>query len=125
MVADGRRCQSTIASTAAAVATTPTTSARRRERIPSDGVATQSERVFFSLCAPAAGVTIFTRSSRVFASSLLVVPGLCNVRSEDGDLSAVTGLSDVERKMPEIRDTDGCERGANGASASASSATVW
>ncbi len=109
--------------TATSAATPPTTtSARRRVRLTLEGDASQSVLVFFSL--PTKGVTTLTLSSSVSAS-LIGEPGLCSVRSEDGDLSVRPVRTIAERKMPEMREMDGCERGAKGASASASSATVW
>jgi hypothetical protein len=117
-----RRCHNTTAATTPAK-TTATKSAKRRERVDSDGDASQSVRVPFS--GAMKGVTTLTFSSSVSASPLIGEPGLCSVRSEEVDLSARDGRIEAERRMPEMRETEGCERGANGASASASSATVW
>jgi len=124
MVTLGRRCQTTTPTTRATSAATPNAT-RRRERTASDDEASQSVLVFFSLRAAGAGVITLTRTSSVGWSPVTGVPGLCSVRSDDGDLSAGAGRKEVARKIPEMRATDGKERGANGAKASASSETVW
>ena len=124
MVTLGRRCQATTPTTRATSAATPNATLRR-ERTASDDEASQSVLVFFSLRAAGAGVITLTRNSSVGWSPVTGVPGLCSVRSDDGDLSAGAGRKEVARKIPEMRATDGKERGANGAKASASSETVW
>ena len=97
IVTGGRRCQTTTPTTNATSPATPKAT-RRRERPASEGEASQSVLVFFSLRAAGAGVTTFTRTSSVGWSPVTGGPGLIGRRLNG---RPVIGLSQSSSRLSE------------------------